>query len=134
MSWDVEGSQTFSISTGGTMGTPVLIYTNSESPARARTVVDGYVTIITDTDELCQVRMFGPVPGFASSGDFAFSTPVRAEAVNWYWFNCGRGPMVFRVRSKRTFETLEELWMAPVKLQGASVINIRIGYQRFFNR
>jgi len=134
MSWDLEGSQTFSISTGGTMGTPVLIYTNSVDPPRPRTIVDGYVTIITDTDDLAQVRMFGPVPGFASSGDFAFSTPTRSEAVNWYWLNCGRGPMVFRIRSKRTFENLEEFWMAPVKLQGSSATNIRAGYQFFFGR
>ncbi len=113
----IDWDESFTVSTTQTMVTPINVFTNSAN--RDLTVVDGYVTILTDTDELCQVRMFGPVPGFASSGDFAFATPERKEALNWYWFNCGRGPMVFRIRSKRTFDPLQELWIGGVKLRGA---------------
>ncbi len=125
----IEGSVGFSISTAQTMGTPVIQYQNTDDPPRARTVVDGYITIIMDTDDLCQVRLYGPVPGFASTGDFSFATPERNEALNWYWFNCGRGPLVFRVRSKRTFHELEELFMSCAKLRGSAATLINVGWQ-----
>ncbi len=131
MSWEIDGSQGFTITTPQTMGTPVIIYTNGTVLAHPQTVVDGYVTIITDSDDLCEVRLFGPAPGFTSPGDFAFSSPVRKEPICWYWFKVGRGPMVFRIRSKRTFDYLEELWMAPVKLRGSNPTELLVGYSMF---
>ncbi len=118
----------FNITTEQTLGTAVNVYSQSQAIGD-RTVVDGYVTIITDTDNLCQVRMWAPAPGFTAAGDFSFASPVRREAINWYWFNCGRGPMVFRLRSKRTFAQSQEWWMACAKLRGADATNVEVGIQ-----
>ncbi len=124
-----EGSNSFSITTAQTMGTPILIYTQDDDPPRARTIVDGYITVITDTDNLCQIRLFGPLPGFTSAGDLAFATPTIAEASRWYSFDCARGPMVWRIRSKRTFEHLEELWIGGVKLRGGDATALIVGWR-----
>ncbi len=125
-------STEFTITTAGTMGTPVQVFAQDDIIGD-RTVVDGYVTLVTDTDNLCQVRMYAPTPAFTSSGDFAFSTPARREAVNWYWFNCALGPMVFRLRSKRTFRPDQEWWIACAKLSGGTQSTVRVGIQALFS-
>ncbi len=116
----------FSVAGEGAFDAAQLVFTNNEQPARPRTVVDGYLTVITDTDNLCQVRMYGPCQSFAASGDFSLNVPARAEEINWYRLNCGRGPMVFRIRSKRTFEPEEELWVAGVKWRGTTSTNVLV--------
>ncbi len=125
----IEESFTNTIVTAQTMATPVQLYRNDVSLATQRTVVDGYVTIITDTDDLCQVRLYAPVPNFAAAGDFTFATPLRKEYICWYWLNCGRGPMVFRIRSKRTMGLSEEIWGGIVKLRGGNSTEVHVGWQ-----
>ncbi len=128
MSEWIQGSQTHSVAAVGGVDTAVMIFQNQADPGLDRTVVDGYVTIITDTDDLCQVRLYGPVPNFANSSDFTFNIPDRREQIFWYNFNCARGPMVFRVRSKRTLSPEQEIWMMGAKLQGTSTTNVRVAW------
>ncbi len=127
MEW-IEGSQTHSLSAVGSVDTALELFQNDDDPALDRTVVDGYVTIITDTDDLCQVALYGPAPNFAVASDFTFNIPNRNEPIFWYNFNCGRGPMVFRIRSKRTFGPEEEMWMMGKKLRGTAVTNVHVAW------
>ncbi len=129
MSEWIEGSQDFGITTTQSIATPIEIFQNNSDPFVRRTIVDGYVFILTDTDDLCQVRLLGPMHNVISSGDFSFTTPGRHEAVSWYWLGCGRGPVIYRIRSKRTFNAEDELWIMGVKLRGSVLTQIKIGWQ-----
>ncbi len=128
MEW-IEGSNTFSVSTAQTQDTPSELFQNDLEPINDRTIVDGYVTIITDTDDLCQVRLFAPCPNFTVAADLGFAIPDRRDPISWYWFNCARGPLIFRIRSKRTFGAQQELWMTGNKLRAVNVTNIHVGWQ-----
>ncbi len=130
MSEWIEDSWSNTVGAAQTAATPVRLFSNDEvSRDVPRTVVDGYVTIITNSDDLCQVRLFGPAAEFADPSDFTFLKPARKEFISWYWLNCGRGPMVFRIRSKRTFSRLEECWGVICKLRGATTTEVHVGWQ-----
>ncbi len=129
MSEWIEGSFETSITATQTAAGAVELWQNDEEPFHNRTIVDGFVTILTDTDDLVSIRLYGPVPNFAVAGDFSFSLPQRHAPENWYWFHAGRGPLVFRTRSKRTFGAQQELWAMPVKLRGTALTVINVGWQ-----
>ncbi len=122
-----EFSHQFDLTTVQTADTPVEVFQNDDDPALDRTLVDGYVTIITDTDDLCQVALYAPCPNFTVASDLTFAVPNRNEPIFWYSMNCARGPMVFRLRSKRTFGPEQEFWMNAKKLRGGIASSIKVG-------
>ncbi len=125
----IAGSFRETITTVNTSATALQLFANTQQPFLTRTIVDGFVTILTNTDELIRVDMFGPLPAWVAAADLVFSN-ARNRSENWYRFYGGRGPMVFRTRSKRSFGAEEELWALVSKEEGLGVeAEIMVGWQ-----
>ncbi len=88
------------------------------------TIVDGIITIITDTDDLMLVRL-GIFHEIFTGGDLANVEPHHTQW--WYKWHCARGPLVFRLRSKRTINPEHKLWVFFKKQQGANSTILHIG-------
>ncbi len=125
----IAGSFEENITTVNTSATATELWQNDDAPLAPRTIVDGFITILTDTDDLCRVDLYGPAPNFAQASDFTFSAPFRNDPLSWYRFYCGRGPMVFRTLSKRTFGINNELWVLVSKEEGGNATSIKVGWQ-----
>ncbi len=128
----ISGDESFTLVTIGTSQTAIELWQNDDAPIHDRTIVDGFVTMLTDTDELWRLDLYAPAPNFAVASDFTFSAPARRDPLNWYRFYVGRGPLVMRTKSKRTFGANQELWMLASKLKGAGVTSeLMVGWQFF---
>ncbi len=88
--------------------------------------VDGILTVITDTDDLCGVRMI-VASNLVTTGDLNENSPAPHERGIWYSFYVGRGPLVFRMRSKKTVAPDHKLWINIWKAQGNSLTSVRWG-------
>ncbi len=90
------------------------------------TVVDGIMTFITDTDDLFSAHLL-VAPEIMTAGDVA--TIPRHGREMWYSWFVARGPLVFRLRSKRTIHPEQKLWMHIVKQRGGTASALRWGFQ-----
>ncbi len=117
------------LTTAQTAGTAVQLFVNDDEPIRDRTVVDGFVTIVCTTTVLHTVRLFAPAPGFAVAGDFTFGVPSRREFISWYSFGCASGPLVYRLRSKRTIAFNEEIWAQVQQERGGASTVVRVYWE-----
>ncbi len=79
--------------------------------------VDGILTVITDTDNLCGIRLI-VAPEEMVSADINEDVPQPHNRMVWYSFYAARGPMVFRLRSKKTVHPEHKLWINLWKAQG----------------
>ncbi len=95
------------------------------------TIVDGIVTIITDTDDLCMVRLI-IADELVTDAEINEDTPATSDRMHYYTWYCGRGPLIFRLRSKRTIATSESIWLNVSKALGANVTNIHVGLMLLF--
>jgi len=86
--------------------------------------VDGIITIITDTDDLCRVRLL--IAPESNDGSDVAAIPFHSPG-QWYSWFCARGPLVFRLRSKKTIPPEHKLWMQTAKVRGSSTTVIRVG-------
>ncbi len=123
----IAGDVTATITTG--VATAVELFANDFTPLHERTIVDGFVYIVTDTNDLCVVRLIGPAPNLVVAGDFSATQPLRSGALSWYWLFCGGAPILYRTRSKRTFSANQELWVQIGKLRGTTSTIIDVGWQ-----
>ncbi len=88
--------------------------------------VDGILTVITDTDDLCGLRLI-VAPEEMVTADITEDVPQPHNRMIWYSWFVGRGPMVFRLRSKKTVPPEHKLWITGWKAQGSSATAIRWG-------
>lgn len=88
--------------------------------------VDGIFTVITDTADLCGVRLI-VAPEEMVSADITEDVPQPHSPLVWYQWYCAMGPMVFRLRSKRTIPPEHKLWANVWKARGASATVVRYG-------
>ncbi len=89
-------------------------------------IVDGIITILTSTDDLCGVRLV-VMPEVVVTGSITEDLPTPDSRAVWYSFFCGRGPLVFRMKSKKTIPPQNKLWVTAWKAQGTSVTAIDVG-------
>ncbi len=82
-------------------------------------IVDGIVTFITDTDDLCGARLL-VVPEEIAEATLTEDVPQPHNDMVYYSWYVSRGPMVFRLRSKRTVPPEHKLWMQTWKARGSS--------------
>ncbi len=95
--------------------------------------VDGIITVLTDTDDLCGVRLL-ILDEEVTSGGFDENDPEPHQPQVWYTWFVGRGPLVFRLRSKKTLPPEHKLWLQSWKALGSASTNIRSGillYEQF---
>ncbi len=89
--------------------------------------VDGILTILTDTDDLVGIRLL-VAPQQMLTSDLTEDSPAPHNRMVWYSFFAGRGPMVFRLRSKKTVHPSHKLWIQVWKATGASVTLVSWGF------
>ncbi len=92
-------------------------------------IVDGILTLITDTDDLCGVRLL-VVPEEIASASLTEDVPQPHNQMVYYSWFAARGPMVFRLRSKRTIPPEHKLWIQTWKANtggGSTSTTLRYG-------
>ncbi len=82
-------------------------------------LVDGILTIITNTDDLCACRLIVAHEALVT-GDLTEDVPAPDSRMVWYTFYVGRGPLVFRMKSKKTVPPQNKLWLQMWKAQGGN--------------
>ncbi len=92
------------------------------------TFVDAICTIITETDDLFLVRFLIANEQLNSGQIQALQRHVKNV---WYGFYAARGPLVFRMPSKKTIHPEEKLWVDFFKAEGNTASIIRVGLQVF---
>ncbi len=95
--------------------------------AAAVVAVDGILTVITDTDDLCGIR-FIIAPEEILTGVMDEENPQPHSPMIWYSWFASRGPMVFRLRSKRTVPPESKLWVQTWKARGTLQTDILWGF------
>ncbi len=88
------------------------------------TVVDGQLTVITDSDDLVGVRFLVIHESYTVTTE---DDPAPQDPQVWYSFWCARGPMVFRLISKRTIPPEHDLRIQTWKDLGGTSTNVRWG-------
>ncbi len=88
--------------------------------------VDGILTVITDSDNLCGVRLI-VAPEEMGTADLTEDVPQPHNRMVWYSWFVARGPMVFRLRSKKTVHPEHRLWITVWKARGTDVTLVRWG-------
>jgi len=124
--WE-EYDQTATLAATGTKSTQEIFHNEVDDHVFASapiTIVDGIVTIITNGDELFKVRL-GIFPELYAVADIEATLAFDSQ---WYyrWF-VARGPLVFRLRSKRTIMPEHKLWVNIEKRQGAASAILHMG-------
>ncbi len=94
-------------------------------------IVDGIVTFITQTDDLVGCRLL-VVPEEILTATLNEDVPQPHNDMVYYSWYVARGPMVFRLRSKRTVPPEHKLWMQVWKAQGGSTTNVGWGIHLLF--
>ncbi len=89
-------------------------------------VVDGIITIHTNTDDLIGARLL-VVPEALVSADLNEDDPEPHHTQVYYSWFVARGPLVFRLRSKKTIPPEHNLWMQLWKAQGANATIVNTG-------
>lgn len=88
--------------------------------------VDGILTVLTDTDDLCGVRLL-VVPEEMLTATMDENVPQPHNRMIWYSWFASRGPMVFRLRSKKTIPPEHKLWIQTWKASGTTSTVLRYG-------
>ncbi len=120
-------SFTHSLSTQGTNTQSEVFHNEVDDHIFASapiTFVDGIVTLATNGDDLFQSRLI--IAHELLTGAEVGAMQLH-EPGNWYRWHITRGPIVFRLRSKRTIPSEHKLWLATQKVQGSIAENVRCG-------
>ena len=88
--------------------------------------VDGIVTVTCDTVNLMGVRLL-VLPETMVSGDFDENTIAPHDQAVWYSWFAAAGPLVFRLRSKKTIPSNYKLWLQIWKEGGGTATVCRVG-------
>ncbi len=130
MGFWIRGSFLFNVSTPGSSDNKELFYNQSTAIGGGSplVIVDGILTFLTDTDDLCGARLVTADEMIIDS-DLTENTPEEDSDMVFYHWYVGRGPLIFRTRTKRRLSNDEKLWMTLWKELGSTNTNIQCGYQ-----
>ncbi len=111
------------------------VMSNASAPAlhyeRNLTVVDGIVTVVTDSDDLFGCRLI-VAHELIVTGDISDTVPAEHDSAIYYSWFAARGPLVFRLRTNKTVRPEHKLWLTVWKELGAAAsANIRFGMRYF---
>ncbi len=130
-------SHSETLTTAGSHGN-FEIFSNQPDPAaggdallqREVVIVDGIVTVQCDTDMMSGVRLV-VAHELIVDGDLSDTVPTEEDDMIYYSWFVSRGPMVFRLRSKKTIHPNEKLWLTIWKELGATSTIIRVAGRLF---
>ncbi len=114
------------------------VFSNAAAPQQFYeskiTVVDGIVTCLADSDDLWGARLI-VAHELIVTGDISDTVPDEHDPGIFYSWFVGRGPLVFRLRSKKTVPPEHKLWLTLWKEQGsATSANIHLGMRYLVQR
>ncbi len=95
-------------------------------------IVDGILTVITDTDDLVGIRTL-VCPELLTTVDLTEDNPGPHDRMVYYSWFAGRGPLVFRLRSKKTIPPEHKLWMQVWKARGTTLTDVKWGLHVFLH-
>ncbi len=95
-------------------------------------IVDGILTVNTDSDDLMGIRLL-VVPELLVDGDLTEDAPAPHDRMVYYSWYAARGPLVFRLRSKKTIPPENKLWVQTWKAGGSATTQIRWGLHAFMH-
>ena len=91
-------------------------------------IVDGFLTLITNTDALCGFR-FVRGPEAQVAGDYNEGLPEEGAPDIWYSMFHARGPVMYCLRSKFTIYPQYKLWTTAWKEQEATSTLLSAGWR-----
>ncbi len=89
-------------------------------------IVDGIMTFVTNTDDLCGARLLIAPVGDDPTDE---NTPSTNHWQHYYTWFFARGPVIHRLRSKRTIPPHHNLWLQTVKFDGSNATHLSFGAQ-----
>ncbi len=92
------------------------------------TIVDGIFLMGSDSDDLWVVRLVH-TPELIGTADLTASQPDGDDRMNYYYWHVNRGPILMRLRSKKTLFEEESLWLQSWKISGTSQQELNVGIQ-----
>ncbi len=131
--WE-EYSASAALSTEGTTAAEELFHNEVDDHLFASapiTIVDAIATLFVIGTDLWQVS-FAVVNEDMSSAQVQLLQ--RHERPMWYSFYAIGGPLVFRMKSKKTIYPEEKLWVRWRKAEGSASETARMGIQLFMVR
>ncbi len=131
--WERYSQQT-NLSTVATH-TNFQIFTNSQTDELFESsdvvIVDGIVIVHCDTDDLCGFRLL-ILPPNVTSGEIDENDPAPFDPAVYYSWFYSRGPLVFRLRSKKTIFPGYSLWGQSWKEKGSNLTLLNSGEHLYF--
>ncbi len=91
-------------------------------------VVDGFLQLFTNTDDLCGFRFTRQREDLITT-DISELIPPENSPDIWYSMYAVRGPTIYRLRSKFTIYPQYKLWATTWKEDGASATTLHAGYR-----
>ncbi len=126
--WE-EYATTSTLSTGGTDDAQELFHNEVDDHVFASapiTIVDGIATVVCSTTNLVRVKLVVAHESFVAADIDALG---RHEPQNWYAWMCAAGPLVWRLRSKRTILPEHKLWVHLKKVAEGDSTVINCGFE-----
>lgn len=126
--WERYHGNTQLTAEGGSVTTQLIANAQADENFESSDLVcvDGIVTFITDTDDLCGSRLLVVTDQITISNLTEDEPQPHSQEVYYSWF-LARGPMVFRLRSKRTVPPEHQMGMQIWKASGTTQTEIRWG-------
>ncbi len=91
-------------------------------------IVDGFLTLFTDTDDLCGFRFVRQREDLLTA-DISETVPPENSSDIWYSMYTVRGPLVYRLPSKFTIYPEYKLWVTTWKEDGTTATVLHGGYR-----
>ncbi len=96
-------------------------------------IVDGFIHIQTDTDNLCGVRLLVVPPTFVT-GDLSDTNPSENDPVIKYSWWASRGPLPYRIKSKIRIPSDYDVWLTTWKELGGDSTVINVGMRLYIHQ
>ncbi len=127
LTW-VRNTDQQTVTANNSAGTEKVLIDNVQLPEHMVTIVDGIITLATDNDDMWAVRLLH-LPQMVALTDLSASSPDESDRMIFYYWHCVRGPLVFRLRAKRTLHPGERLVLQTWKETGSTDQALKVGYQ-----
>ncbi len=131
--WDRQGNAVAVTAPGDHINVSLFLNDQSDEVFEQGDVVivDGIVMINTDNDDMVGVRLI-VAHQLLVTADLTENDPPPHDSMIYYsWFSA-RGPVVYRLRSKKTIPPEHRLWLQIWKQTGSIATTVRVGTHLLF--
>lgn len=128
LTWHRETySQT--VTANASPGVEALLVNNLDSDeSHLMTIVDGIITLKTDGDDIFSVRLLH-IPEALTIATVSATIPDESDRMVYYHWHVAGGPLVYRLRAKRSLHAGERLYLQSWKETGSVESTLHVGTQ-----